>query len=524
MRRRLIRAIATWIFLFFAVTIGTVRISAQQPTPTPSAPVPTPTPTPDLEHRIYQLEVAYTQTIQTWESISAHTRNIAAAVGVLFTIMVGFQGYATGVQLRREGMALDSRLEAERQARETERTGVEQVSSVMNVVQQTLQRRLDAENEARDEARKAEERLQRFEDQVKFLERFYRGFQENIKSSRQDIEVRAFQLAQTSRHDFRGKVNELTSYVRQFDTFNTMFETLEEEPRPFSPRVPYICGIAAHYANQPETAEHHLEEVVHFHQPESDEDDISYNRRVANAYYYLGLTESNFGNHLKAIDLFEEANERDLQDRDFLTRVVTSEAYVMIDNFGDARGYLDHVEERLREIERIEGSLSNFHLRLRSRAALIRANMAILERKADWHREVQQLLEPVYKVEPQYYYATATLAQVYYQQDEANAKKKAQELFSEAYRDIERSGLLLTVTEARSKILLLMVAGLCCKHGPEEERRSAEHLDRADSLLNNLPKIGDRVCTVFSTLSKRNVDIGTIRDHIKKIRESQVLL
>ena len=151
----------------------------------------------------------------------------------------------------------------------------------------------------------------------------------------------------------------------------------------------------------------------------------------------------------------------------------------------------------------------------------MRANMAILERGADWHPEAQQLLEQVYEEDPYYYYATATLAQIHYDQD---AIGKAQELFDKAYESIERSGDLLTVTEARSKVLLLMVAGMCCTHGIVDEKRVAQHLDEADNLRDDLPRMGNQVCTVFSTLSKRNESSDTIRHHIELIRKGQVLL
>ena len=100
----------------------------------------------------------------------------------------------------------------------------------------------------------------------------------------------------------------------------------------------------------------------------------------------------------------------------------------------------------------------------------------------------------------------------------------AQELFSQAYITLERSGHLLTVTETRSMILLLMVAAMCCKHGPMDAGRSDVLLDQANGLLVSLPKIGTQVCTVFSTLSKRNEDVGTIRNHIELIRQGEVLL
>jgi len=520
MKRRLIRAIATLAFLFFALfalTIGTVQIFAQQPTPTPGALVPTPPILPDLERRIWQLEAAQVQITNLLEVIYEQSRLIITGGGAIIAILVGIQGLATGIQLYREG----------RRDRD-ERTGIQRVSDVMTVIERTLQSRLDAEEAERKRAIEAERQLQKVLEQVGSLERFHRSFQTIIKNSRRAIEERASRWAkEVSRHDFRGMTKDLNSFAQEFDTFKTEFEPLEEEregePPQFSPRVPYIRGIAAHYANQPGIAKQCLEEVVCFEKPQPGETPIACNRRVANAYYYLGLTESNFGKHQNAIELFEKANELDLQDRDFLTRVVIAEAYVMMNNFDKARQFIDHVKKRLDEIESKDGFLRNFHRRLQSRVALIEANMEILERnrKANWREEAQRLLERVHDKDPQYYYATATLAQVYADQDDSD---KTQSLFSEAYTAIERSGHLLTVAEARSKILLLMVAGMCCRHGPQDETRSEMHLDEANGLRRSLPKMDNQVCTVFSTLSKRNESSEAISHHIELIREGKVLL
>jgi tetratricopeptide (TPR) repeat protein len=519
MKRRPIGTAAMLAFLLATVVLGPLRISAQQPTPTPVAPVPTPM--PDIERRIYQLEVAQAQTVESLRLGNDANRSLITLFSILIGVLVAVQGFVSYSQWRREGERESRQALREKEQDPVDRAGVEQVTKIMNVVQQTLESRLAAEREAREEATRAHEKLDKVLDQVRALDSFYRNFQTTIKNARQAIEETALALARTSRHDFRGKTDKLNLFVRQFSTFKTEFASLEEQPRPFSPRVPYICGIAALYNNQPEVAKQYLTVVISSQQREADEVDIAYNRRVANAYYYLGLTESNFGNNQDAIDYFENANKRDLQSRDFLTRIVTAEAYLMINNFDKAKQFLAEVEEGLREIERIEGRLRNFQLHLRSRAALIRANMAILKREDNWCEEVRRLLEPVYVAEPQYYYATATLAQVNASLSDTDSARK---LFREAYETIERSGDLHIVTEARSNILLLMVAGMCCKHGLKDKNRVGEHLDRADDLRGSLPEIGHQVCTVFSTLSKRNENRETISHHIELIRKGDVLL
>jgi tetratricopeptide (TPR) repeat protein len=576
MKQRIIATVATLAVLFFVATIGAAPISAQEQTPIPDVPVPTPT--PDLDQRVGHLEEAQTQTVESLKQINEQNRFITTVITGIIAVLVAVQSLATGIQLHREGrrddrqadrekerdrldlkaaeqvsnimnvvqQTLASRLASEEQMQQLDRTsirrvsdvmrvvqqtlasrleiestGITQVSEIMNVVRQTLESHLQTEEQAREMVTKAEKELEESLRRLRPLQQFYQKFQATIKMSRQAIEEHAFQLAQISRHDFKRQTNELNSLARQIDTFKAEFEALEEEPCVFSARVPYIRGIAALYANQPEIAKQNLEEVIQSRKPELDEGGADYKSRIANAYYYLGVTESNFGNHEDAITSFENVNRLDLHKPEFLTRIVTAEAYVMMDDFDTARRFITEVEEGLGEIERESGRLHNYQLRLRSRAALIRANMAILERGADWHLEVQQSLKQVSEEDPYYYYATVTLAQIHHDQGTIG---KAQELFHQAYESIERSGHLLTVTEGRSKILLLMVAGMCCKHGLTDEKRAEQHLEEADHLRDNLPRMGPQVYKVFSTLSKRNESSDTIRRHIELIRRGKVLL
>jgi hypothetical protein len=193
----------------------------------------------------------------------------------------------------------------------------------------------------------------------------------------------------------------------------------------------------------------------------------------------------------------------------------------MMNDFDKARQFIVDAEERLSDIERREGRLQNFHLRLRSRAALMSSNMAILGRAANWADEVMQRIEPVHSADPNYYYATATLAQSCHARGNAI---DAQRYFHEAYEAIANSGDLQAVKEVRSRILLLMVAGLCAKHGVQGDKLSDDYLDQADGLRSSLPQIGPQVCTVFSILSKRNENSDTIHFHIDLIRNGAVLV
>jgi tetratricopeptide (TPR) repeat protein len=460
------------------------------------------------------------------ESNNDQNRFLLTAFGTFIAVLVTIQGLATFYQLRREAKRDDQQSLREGQRDKIEQASVAQVSDIMRVVRETLESRLDAEKQWREEANKTRIELERVLNEVKSLDRFVRNFQSNIQNARQAIEGNASRLAQIPRHDFKSLANELNGFARQFDAFGTEYEPLEEEPRPqFSAKALYIRGIAAHYSNQPERAKQYLNKVAALQQPEQGDTDRAYKRRIANAYYYLGITESNFGNTQGAIDAFEHANSLDPESADFLTKIVTAEAYVMSgpDEFTKAEQIISEIEEglrRKREREK-EGRLAGVYLRLHSRALLVRVNMTFLRGAENWEQEAKRPLEVIHDDNPSYYFATATLAQVYAIQGNHD---EARELFREAYETIEHSGELLTGTEARSQILLQMVAGLCCRHGLMNNKRSDEHLDKVDNLRDNLPKVDSQVCTVFSTLSKRNEKSETIHDHIELIRKGKVLL
>jgi tetratricopeptide (TPR) repeat protein len=394
----------------------------------------------------------------------------------------------------------------------------------MSVVKDTLESRLDAEKQARKEVSKTREQLETVLKKVDFAGTFFNNYQKIIQNTRQAIEASASRLAQTPRHKFKPIANDLINFARQFDTFNTEFELLEEEPRPeFSRKALYVRGVAALYTNQPETAKHYLVGVTGSKHPEPDDLENTHNRRLANAHYYIGIIELNFGNIQTAIDSFEQANKLDSDRSDFMTRVVTAEAYVMssIDEFSKASRLIDEIENELNARRNRDDRLDSDTLRIKSRASIIRANMVILKHEGGWQKEAENLLIPIYKEDPAYYYGTYSLAQIYALQ---NKREEAQRLFQDAYGAIERSGDLLITTEARSLILIHMVAGICCRHGLIDEKRSDNHLDKADGLRSSLPRIDSQICTVFSALSKFNERSETIHDHIELIRKGDILL
>ena len=70
-----------------------------------------------------------------------------------------------------------------------------------------------------------------------------------------------------------------------------------------------------------------------------------------------------------------------------------------------------------------------------------------------------------------------------------------------------------------------MVAAISGKHGDAGSGRTVDNfLDEALLLRKDLPRIDSRLCTIFSPLTKQNVDPDTIGLHIEQIREGTVLL
>ncbi|MCB0573780.1 MAG: hypothetical protein KDC61_04345 [Saprospiraceae bacterium] len=460
-----------------------------------------------LDNRVEKLEFRNDQTLDLMRQREERDNFLITILGSLLGLLVTYQIYASVVQQRREGKRDDN--------------AAEKVSNIMEVVHQTLESRLNAEEEERKKRQASEKEMERVLNQVKPLEQFYRSFQVRIQNMRRRLEETAIRLAHISRHDFRINAEALREFAREVLQFKTDLEPLEEEKHEFSARIPYIRGIAAHYSNQPELAKEALLKVTSAKQPEPDEDSTSYDRRIANASYYLGLIESNQGNQDQAIAYFEKANGLDLQYRDFLTRIVTAESYILKNDYGRAIQYITEVQERLLEMEQQDGHLKRYHLRLQSRATLLRANIAMLERKNNWHKEVKEWLEVVHLKDPAYYYSTTTLAQAYAVDD----MEKAKRLFHEAYQSILSLRDLETVKEVRSRILLLMTAGLCAKQSLSNGQQIwDDYLDEADILRSNLPRIDEDQCTAYSILGKRNEVSEVLHHHIEMIREGKVLV
>jgi len=261
-----------------------------------------------IEERITRLEATETQHVAALDSTIDQLRFVLGGLGILLTFIVGVQAL---FQFRQS---------------QVQHSGVRQVSEVMDVVTKTLEGRLTAEEEARKEKATLGESISGIERNMEGLVRFRKSFDAIIVGQRREIEENADELAQTSRHDFRLLGDRLRSFARQFDTFKDQYQPIEQGPQELSARARYIRGIAAHYANDPERSRSYLQDVVRL--PADNEPQIAHDRRVANAYYYLGVTDSNFMTGDAAAS-FHEALTRDAAGGDFLTRVVAAEAQVM---------------------------------------------------------------------------------------------------------------------------------------------------------------------------------------------------
>jgi len=528
MMNRPVAPIAKFLPLFLFAALVIAPVYAQVPTPAPSASAPPLVATienrvSDLEGKVAKAEIAQTHLIAALTANNDQNRFLLTAFGTALAALVVIQSILTYVQLQREGKRDARQNDREDERDKLDRSGIERVSRIMEVVRETISNRLDAEKDARAVAKDAQERLEKVLEEVHDQAAFYRTFRTTIQNERNVVEALASQLALVPRHEFRQRAVELGGFAQRFDTFKRQFEPLAEEPRPqLDPRALYIRGVAAHYANQPDIARDCLAEVTKTPQSEPGEPDKAYKRRIANAHYYLGVTQSNFGNHQIAVDSFDHAINLDPDSTDFLTKIAGAEAYFMkgADDFSEVSRLLSEVEQGLQRKTNKRGHLAGVFLRLQSRVALIRANMEIVARKDDWKSHVQNILQPTCTDDPNYYYATTTLAQVVFAEEDADSARK---LFVQSYENIERSGDLVIVTEVRSLILLRMVAGLCCRKGFMNDKRSDEHLDRAEALLGALPRIDGQVCTVFSTLSKRNERSEVILEHLNLIRSGGVL-
>jgi len=486
--------------LWIAIAVG-LPLYAAVAQPATSAPATTTAPaTADLGSRVAAIETemaridaTQAQHVEALHSTIDQIRFVVTWLSVLLTAIVAIQAF---FQFRQQ---------------QVQHAGVEEVSKVMGVITQTLESRLKAEEEARGEKEALEELIRAIQGKMEGLLQFRTNFAEIIRKQGQEIEANAEALAATSRHDFRARGQQLTAFARQFDVFKEQYQPIEAIE--LSAKAHYIRGVAAHYANDPEKVRSCLQKVV---QTPAEQSDRYYDRRTGNAYYFLGITESNFLDDPAASFRAALSHENTLEDkkRDFLTRVVAAQSLAMSGSTEAAR---TQAEETVNLIDRSYAPgimLPFFHQRLRSRAVLVQANAEILEGKANYWERVQGLLEPVLRDDPRYYYAIVTIAQAY---TGGGQPKDAKDLFQRAYHTIQTSNDVLVVTEVRSEALLRMTAGLCCMQ-TEDLPSAEEHLEKTSQLLDMLPSMDSARCSVFSVLSKKNESMDVISLQLDWIR------
>jgi hypothetical protein len=338
---------------------------------------------------------------------------------------------------------------------------------------------------------------------ISSLEGFADEIRRTTENERQSIELQAHAITTTTpRHLFRQKMPVLANFARVYDAFVSKYGLKGNIPdrSHFSVYVKYIRGIAAHYGNDPSQVTLLLGDVVKDHNVQAKENEEHRNKRHAVAHYFLGLTESNFGNYEKAIEEFQQAIDFEWTPKDVLSRLVAAEAAAFADRTTDAKNYLQDVEKIISDQEKQsenEGKkLSIIFRRYSYRATLIRANMAIISGHFDEAEKMLRLIN-----DPHEYYALATLAQLLNKQKPTSEEAKM--LFEEAYLSIRDLGDLNSVTEVRSKILLLLVAGMSSQFAEGYEAMMDEHFLEAENLLASLPDRGGEPCTVFSPLTKK---------------------
>ena len=165
------------------------------------------------------------------------------------------------------------------------------------------------------------------------------------------IENKAENLAKTQLADFKAVNYELGKFAEEYDFFKNRYSKIDELKGQFNSRVYYVRGIAAHYHNDPEIEQENLQAVTSVTQTEKGENKAAYLSRIANAYYYLALIESNFGSYQSAIDYFIQVRENGGQ-LDFLAMIVNAECYMMMAKDNDYSTSLLKISEIKEALER----------------------------------------------------------------------------------------------------------------------------------------------------------------------------
>jgi tetratricopeptide (TPR) repeat protein len=410
---------------------------------------------------------------------------------------------------------------------------VQSVKNVLDVVHDTFQERREAEHEVRQLTQTFNDRIKELTSTIEMLngkigtlEGFAAGVRRTVENERHALERRALNITrETPRHLFRLRLSLFLDFARDYDAFTAKQEPDEGrqgEGLGFSVYVSYVRAIAAHFGNDPKTLASHMASVVGSNDIQPGEEATHRDKRRIVAHYYLGLTESNFGNYDKSMEHFQNALEMETTPKDILSRLAASEACVLAGKIVDANNYLKEIESVLKALQDLFAEAKKqvpiSFRRLGYRATLIRANIAISAGREEWETAVR-LLSSI--KDPHEYYAIATLGQIYSKQSPESAQGK--EKFQSAYMAIRDLGHLQTISEVRSKILLLLVAAMCAQHADGYTGMTEEHLTEAESMLASLPSRDGQTCTVFSPVSKRNENSSTILAHIDGIRRGVFL-
>jgi tetratricopeptide (TPR) repeat protein len=485
-----------------------------------------------IDQRLNNLEDKQEIYVKTIEKINEQNSGFVSTISVMMGIIIFFLTVFTSIftvsQYRRDNIRHQQQIDRDRRIDDIGINGVKKTSEVLDIIQKILNVQHEAGEISNENARKYTEHIkdykkiiednkeiiQEYKGEIASIIQFKNISEENRKKEINRIENAALELVKTRRHEFKSKtvMAQLAAFASDYDDFNRRISTKAEE---FTARVWYIRGLAAHYLNQPDLVDLYLKKVVGKSTWEDMEDEIALNKRHANAYYYLGIMEFNFSRNSKAVAYFNQAREIDKKSgkNDLLTRIALAEAYIMDGKFNQANEILNEIKQ---EYDKLHGIIPIVvEAKLFSRAELIRANILLVQKEKEKARDV---LQQLYKKDPKYYFATATLGQI------APSKQEQESKFREAYDTIINNIELDKTNEKRSQILLRMVVGVCCKNIPEYTKETDIHLNKAMELLQELPKIGNTKCTVYSTMTKVNVNEDKIKEHIEEIRGGKLIL
>jgi hypothetical protein len=434
----------------------------------------------------------------------------------------------------REDRTEKRRVEREDRLDDVTSGSVQSVKNVLDVVHDTFRERREAEHEVRQLTETFNDRIKELtstigllNSKMSTLEGFAAGVKRTVENEQHAIERRALVITrETPRHLFRQKSGLLLDFARDYDAFINKQDPTDGQLGKgieFGVYVSYVRGIAAHFGNDPKTLTSHLTKVVGSNDIQPDEEPGHRDKRRTVAHYYLGLTESNFGTYDVAVEHFQHAIELETTPKDILSRLVAAEACAFAGRTVDANNYLTEIENVLKEIQNQHAKVGKqvpvAFRRHGYRATLIRANMEINAGCEHWDSAFRLLTSIK---DPHEYYALATLGQLSHKRAPEAAESRG--MFQKAYAAIRDLGHLQTISEVRSKILLLLVAGMCAQYTEGYTGMTEEHLSEAEGLLGSLPSRDGQICTVFSAVSKRNENSSTILAHIEAIRRGAFLV